>query len=326
MWDTTSNQLKQITSNSPGGVAAVNIDRNNTGFHFFGDAGLKKDTIFEIGSVTKVFTALLLVVLENEGVVNRTDSIEKYLNINFSDSVVGKITLEQLALHTSGLPKLPSNLSPEDESDPYANYSKDDLYEFLKNHQSAAGYPGGEKQYSNTGFALLGHALALAADDTYENLLQEHILAPLGMQDTSCYLSDKKRERLAQGHNDEGEEVGRWHNKIMQGDGALVSTPADMEKFLRMCCGTTDSSLTSLVDDMCADYAELTGKVGVQQVLGWLMVTPKDNGRLFIGKGGGTSGFRSFIGFTIDKKRAIALMANQRFDISPVAASFLSGK
>ncbi|MEX2514593.1 MAG: serine hydrolase domain-containing protein [Candidatus Paceibacterota bacterium] len=323
-FETLSTQLKNLTDGKSGGVAAVVLDRGNSGFHFFGSSNINKDTIFEIGSVTKAFTALLLLILEDKGVVDRTDAVKNHLDIDFTDSKISEITLEQLALHTSGLPRLPTNFFPADEYDPYADYTKEDLYEFLETYELPAEHSKGKEIYSNTGFALLGYVLAVAAEDTFENLLQTHIFRPLSMEDTSCYLDEKKESRFAQGYNDEGGEADRWHNDVMMGDGAILSTTADMAKFLRMCCGVVESPLTQLVDDMCADYFEITDEVGVQQVLGWLIATPKDDGKLFVGKGGETGGFKAFFGFTFDKSRGIVLLSNGKFDISKAGAVYLA--
>lgn len=325
-FDTLNTQLKEMAQNGSGGIAAVMLDKNSSGFHFYGEEGSKKDSIFEIGSVTKIFSALLLLVLENEGTVGRADTIDSYLDIDFSDPAVGKITLGQLAMHTSGLPRIPDNLNPVDERDPYADYTKDDLYEFLQSFKLAEGYPNGEEMYSNTGFGLLGHLLSVAADNSFESLLKQNIFTPLNMEDTSCYLDEGKKQRFMQGNDEDGKKVGRWHSDVMQGDGALVSTPADMAKFLQMCCGFIDSPLTRLVDDMVADYVDFTGDVGVQQVLGWLVVTPKDGGKLFVWHNGETGGYKSFVGFTLDKKIAIALLANGKFDLSTAGAVLLSEK
>lgn len=131
-----------------------------------------EDTVYEIGSITKVFTALLLADAVERGAVSLDDPVQKYLPAGVILPVKGApITLAHLASHTSGLPRLPPNLKPADDANPYADYSVDDLYASLRalRLESAPG----RYEYSNYGAGLLGHVLALQAGRPYEELLVE---------------------------------------------------------------------------------------------------------------------------------------------------------
>ncbi len=158
------------------------------------DAGpLDGDTIFEIGSVTKVFTSLLLADMVNRKEVTLDDPAAKYLpeNVKMPERGGKSITLLDLSTHTSGLPRLPSNMKFKDPRNPYADYSVDDLYQFLSSytlrHDPGSDQKGSEFEYSNLGGGLLGHLLANRAGTDYESLIGSRITGPLSMPDTGDY-------------------------------------------------------------------------------------------------------------------------------------------
>jgi len=133
---------------------------------------LDADTVFEIGSITKVFTALLLADTVARGEVKLTDPVEKYLPAEGRPKSVDNkpISLLDLVTYTSGLPRLPTNFSPQDKANPYADYTVEQLYKFLSEYTPRY-YPGSHYEYANLGFGLLGHVLALQAGRSYEELV-----------------------------------------------------------------------------------------------------------------------------------------------------------
>src|ERR1700733_12200103 len=163
---------------------------------------LNGDTIFEIGSETKVFTSLLLADMVQRGEVALGDPVAKYLptGTKMPERNGRSITFVDLATHTSGLPRLPANMSPKDPANPYADYSVEQLYQFLATYQLTRDI-GSEYEYSNLGGGLLGHVLALRARMTYEALVESRICTPLEMNSTRISLSPEMKSRLAAGHN-----------------------------------------------------------------------------------------------------------------------------
>ena len=144
---------------------------------------LNGDTLFEIGSITKVFTSLLLADAVERGEVALTDPVGKFLpaKVRMPERGGRAITLQDLATHTSGLPRLPTNMAPKDPSNPYADYTFENLYAFLSDYQLTRDI-GSQYEYSNLGGGLLGHALTLAAHATdYEALVRARVTTPLGM-------------------------------------------------------------------------------------------------------------------------------------------------
>jgi serine-type D-Ala-D-Ala carboxypeptidase/endopeptidase len=176
---------------------------------------LDGDTLFEIGSITKVFTALIAADMAQRDELRLDDPIAKYLptNVKVPERQGRQITLIDLATHTSGLPRMPENFHPKDPNNPYADYSLDALYSFLSSHELRRDI-GIKYVYSNLGFGLLGLGLAQRAGVDYEQLVVKRICDPLGMSSTRITLSDALRERFAAGHNADLVTVG----KAVRGD------------------------------------------------------------------------------------------------------------
>jgi serine-type D-Ala-D-Ala carboxypeptidase/endopeptidase len=167
-------------------------------------------TIFEIGSITKVFTATLLADLAREGLVALDDPVQRHLPEGVVMPVRGRpITLADLASHTSGLPRLPKGLfrrALRERANPYASFTVEDLHAAISVTRPRRP-PGRKVRYSNYGAGLLGHVLALRAGTSYEQLVAERITQPLGMTDTSITVSGEKLSRFAQGHSFRGREI-----------------------------------------------------------------------------------------------------------------------
>jgi len=176
-----------------------------------GTRPLNGDTIFEIGSVTKVFTSLLLANMAARNEVALSDPIAKYLpsQVKVPERGGRSITLQDLSTHTSGLPRLPTNFSPKDPSNPYADYSVDQLYQFLSSVQLTHDI-GSQYEYSNLGGGLLGHLLARRAGMDYEALVRSRITGPLGMTSTSIMLVPEMKARLAAGHDQMLQPTANW--------------------------------------------------------------------------------------------------------------------
>src|SRR5580658_2347125 len=168
------------------------------------------DTLFEIGSNTKVFTALLLAQMAERGEVNFDDPAATFLPPGATLPECGgrQITLAHLAAHTSGLPRDADNYAPTDRANPFADFSVDRLYDFLARYRLDRD-PGAAHAYSNVGSGLLGHVLARRAGVDFETLVRERIAAPLGMASTVITLTPALAARAAQGHDQAG-RVTPW--------------------------------------------------------------------------------------------------------------------
>ncbi|MFY9645284.1 MAG: serine hydrolase, partial [Terriglobales bacterium] len=254
---------------------------------------LDGNTIFEIGSVTKVFTSLLLADMIQRGEVALNDPVAKYLpaTVKMPERNGRQITLLDLATHTSGLPRLPGNLNPKDPANPYADYSVDQLYQFLSDYQLTRDI-GSQYEYSNLGGGILGLALSRHAGMDYEALVRARLCEPLGLKSTTITLSPDMKGRLAIGHNQALETVASWDLPTLAGAGALKSTANDLLSFLAANLGYTKSPLAPAMAAMLTTRRP-TGTSGLEIALGWHILTVA--GREIIWHNGGTGGFRTFI-------------------------------
>ncbi len=270
---------------------------------------LNGDTIFEIGSATKVFTSLLLADMVQRGEVALTDPVAKFLpaDVKVPERGGRAITLVDLSTHTSGLPRLPTNLHPKDPANPYADYTVEQLYQFLSTYQLTRDI-GSQFEYSNLGGGLLGLALARRAGMDYEALVHSRITAPLGMTSTAITLSPEMKARLAVGHDAQLKPVPNWDIPTLAGAGALRSSANDLLTFLAANLGSIKSPLAPAMSSMLA-VRRPTGAPGLGEIgLGWLVTKPSDIE--IVWHNGGTGGYRSFVGFEPKTGVGVVVLSN----------------
>jgi serine-type D-Ala-D-Ala carboxypeptidase/endopeptidase len=266
------------------------------------------DSVFEIGSATKVFTALLLADMVERGEVALDDPVSQYLpsTVKMPERHGRSITLVDLATHTSGLPRLPANLSPKDPGNPYADYSIDLLYRFLSGYRLTRD-PGSQYEYSNLGGGLLGHVLALRAGKSYEALVESRICNPLGMGSTVITLTPELRSRLAAGHDAHMDTAENWDLPTLAGSGALRSTVTDLLVFLSANLGYTKKPPEPAMVSMLK-VRRPTGQPGLEIALGWHIFTI--DGKQIIWHNGGTGGYRSYMGYDPKTRVGVVVLSN----------------
>jgi len=305
------------------GMVAAVIEPSGTRIVAYGKVAkddarpLNGDTVFEIGSISKVFTALLLADMVQHGEVKLDDPISKYLpeGAKAPQRNGKEITLAELATHTSGLPRMPANMTAKDAANPYADYSADKLYAFLASYQLPRD-PGEKWEYSNLATGLLGHLLSLRAGKDYETLVVSRIAAPLGMASTRITLTPEMKERMASGYNASLQPARLWDFQVLAGLGALRSTANDLINFLAANLGYKKSPLQPAMAAMLE--VRVPGPApNFQQALGWHIL--QRNGRDLIWKDGGTYGFGSFIGFDAKARVGVVVLANSFSLASAVA-------
>jgi D-alanyl-D-alanine-carboxypeptidase/D-alanyl-D-alanine-endopeptidase len=269
---------------------------------------LNGDTIFEIGSITKVFTSLLLADAVERHEAALTDPIARYLppQVKVPERGGRTITLQDLSTHTSALPRLPANLSPKDPSNPYADYSVDQLYQFLASVQLTRDI-GSQYEYSNVGGGLLGHVLARRAGMDYETLVRSRITGPLGMTSTGIALTPEMKARFSPGHSPTLQPTANWDLPTLAGAGALRSSTNDLLTFLSATLGYTASPLAPAMASMTT-IRRPTGTPGLEIALGWHILT--GNGREIIWHNGGTGGYRTFIGYDPKARTGVVVLSN----------------
>ena len=264
-----------------------------------GDAGpgarpLSANSVFEIGSITKVFTGILLADMASRGLLGLEDPVQTLLpdgvTVPTRDGDV--ITLTDLSTHHSALPRLPDNLIPSDPTNPYADYTVEQLYEFISRYELPRDI-GAQFEYSNLAVGLLGHVLAEANDSDYEALVRERILDPLGMVMSGIALSDDMEEWLAVGHDEAGNPTSNWDIPTLAGAGALRSNMTDMLRFLDANMGPVGNDLEQAMRTSHAQREALPNGGGVG--LNWVIRTEGDD--TIVWHNGGTGGYRTFMGF-----------------------------
>lgn len=287
-------------------------------------AGVPMDahTVVEIGSITKAFTGILLAEMAARGEVRLDQSVSELLpEAGRPSSRNGKaITLEQLSMHTSGLPRLPNNMRPANPDNPYADYGADRMYEFLRGHELRRD-PGAQYEYSNLGAGLLGHVLALRAGTSFEELMRARVLAPLGMASSGTALTDQMRGRAASGHSADGDVVPRWDIPTLAGAGALRSTLDDMLGFLSANLSPADDGLGRAIAASQAPRFRVNSALSLG--LNWHRSSFR--GDTMVWHNGGTAGFRTFLGWNPRTRTGIVLLSNASQDNEDIARHVLLG-
>lgn len=265
----------------------------------FGDPGpdalpLGPESVFEIGSISKAFTGILLADMIERGEVTLEAPLQAYVHEGVTVPSRGgrQITLLDIATHRSSLPRLPGNMTVSDPLNPYADYSEDDLHEYVSAVELSRDI-GSEYEYSNLAVGLLGHVLAARANTDYETLLHDRILDPLGMTMSGIALSPEMESWLAAGHTDQGEVTKNWDLPTLAGAGAIRSNMNDMLTFLEANVG---QPRTALERAMRASH-EVRREAGGNNDIGLLWHALDVNGSRIVWHNGGTGGYRTFAGF-----------------------------
>jgi CubicO group peptidase (beta-lactamase class C family) len=281
------------------------------------------NTIFDIASITKTFTTTLLADMVKQGLVNLDDPIEKYIPTTVKVPTYNghKITLEDLATHTSGLPDFPAGWIRNH------TYTTQQVYNFLSNTQIQSEL-GTKANYSDFGMGLLGHILSIRAGVPYAQLVKDRIFNVLGMDSTgiamnstAITLSDALKSRLAKGHIG-GREVNlEFIPEEIQGAGALHSTANDLLKYLAANIGLIHTSINDIIQEthlIRHEYPEAPSlhfssasnkSLSASYVgLGWFIDT--NLGTEVIQHSGGIDGYSSFVGFNPTKQEGAVLLCS----------------
>jgi serine-type D-Ala-D-Ala carboxypeptidase/endopeptidase len=282
------------------------------------------DTLFEIGSVSKVFTALLLADMVRKGEVALADPVARYLpaGVKIPERNGHSITFVDLATHTSGLPFMPDELPVFNA--PVAEHNSDaQIYRFLTRYQLTRD-PGTEWDYSNVGYWLLGDALAARAGMDYESLLRKRVIDPLKMKSTAITLSADLKARLAVGHNAVLQAAPSFSSVSLYGAmpaaGGLVSNVKDLLTFLSAAMGYESSHLASSMAAMLTTRRPIDGD-GSEQALAWV-ITGKGDDQL-VTHDGFTWGYASYVAWNPATRAGVVVLSNQQTSIGDIGRHLL---
>jgi serine-type D-Ala-D-Ala carboxypeptidase/endopeptidase len=291
---------------------------DETGDHFYSYGATNKqgghepdaDTIFEVGSVSKVLTATVLAQMVQNKQLELSQGAAALLPADWR--MPRDICLFHLAAHTSGLPLVPANLRVMRPENPYGDYTEAQLKLFLDSFVPPRS-PGDRYEYSQVGYAILGQVLARKAGKSYEQMVIDSVCAPLEMKDTRIQFDDAARKRLPQGYNLDGEAVGSWDAPVFYPAVGFHSTAKDMLKFAAANAGAVKTPFDVALKSMTEQQAEADRNNDMG--LGWQLAR-KFN---VVWHNGETGGFHSFVAALPRQKAAVVLLSNTASPMVDVA-------
>ena len=267
-------------------------------------------TVYEIGSVSKVFTSLLLAdaVVRGEIDLDAAAQVANPAGIQFPSYNDTPITWLDLSTHRSGLPRLPTNFQPTDMVNPYRNYDSKEAAAFLKEYELPR-KPGESQEYSNFATSVLGYLVAQKAGESYEQLLQERIAEPLGMDDCTISLSSDQKKRLAQPHSKFGSPTSRWTFADLPGAGGISASMRDMMRFAKAQLDPPSGKLGEAIELAWKQHGDADAS-GAAMGLGW-MIAGDGQTRWHNGQTGGS---RSALFINRELKCAVIVLCNTSLD------------
>ncbi len=320
---------KTYLTNATTASLAIGIVHNNKVNTFFYGETHKGDknslptanSIYEIGSISKIFTSILLADLVEKNIISLDDSIAKFLPDSVrANPFIQKITFKQLANHTSGLPRLPSNLDKTigfDINNPYKNYTRKELYQLLKGIE-LQNEPGDNYEYSNLGFGLLTDIISTITHKSYSQSVKDLISTPLGLTNTTEKI-DPKTQQILPVYNEKGELVPVWDFQVLAGTVALKSTVNDLLRFAQYQFKMPENELENAMalTRQFTYYLPPTTDIG----LGWHMEMSNDV--ITYWHNGGTGGSSSYIALVPDLKSAVIILSNSANSVDDISAKIL---
>jgi len=262
-----------------------------------------KSNIFEIGSISKVFTSILLSNMVAENKLKLSDTLGSQFNFPLKEG--SSIQLQQLANHTGGFARMPSNATAimmQNPNDPFIDYTTELMEEHLKDGVQLVNEIGKTSAYSNFGMGILGYVLTKESGKTYEALLQENILKPLQMNNSTTLLKNVPKNSLVKGLDGDGKEAGNWNfTDAFVGAGGIKSSIIDLEKFVHK----------NLENDLVYNLPQQKTFTINEQMsigLGWHLINKKEKSILW--HNGGTAGYLSSLAINKQNKKSVIVLSN----------------
>ena len=275
--------------------------------------------IYEIGSISKTFTATLLADAVEKGKVKLDDPVSKY----FPDSIPVleyqglPVTLKTLSNHSSGIPRMPNNFHPSDNYNPYKDYRDQDLYSFYKIFKLNR-KPGAEYEYSNLAAATLGVILEKVYKKTYQDLIVEIICDPLRMNETREFIRKNDSIRFVKGYNEEGKYNSQWDFDAMAPAGSIRSTASDMLLYANAQLGKAPAALEKAIQ---LTHEKTYSNGSVNTALAWHYIKPGKDEAIF--HNGGTGGFRTYLAVNLEKKFAVVVLSNTAISVDEMGNAIM---
>ena len=314
--------LQRVFHGKPWGMVVALIDDRGTRVFADGTMGdgtvraVDGDTVFEIGSITKTFTTLLLQDMVQRGAMALDDPVARYLpaTVHVPTYRGKEITLVHLADQSSGLPYEVSNalkVSTRDGLNPFAGYTQEQMYALVSGFELRRA-PGEAFGYSNIGMGLLGDAISRKAGLDYEQLVLQRICEPLHMDSTRVALNEALNQRLATGHAATGATAPNWDIGAIVGAGGLRSTANDLAKYVAAQIAVPPGALTALMQRTHAFRHKTDPTERGNTAMPWYdQDSYSPPGLHLLGHAGATGGYTTFIGFDTEQRRGVVVLSNQ---------------
>ena len=314
--DSIDQEVRKFTRRvSPNALMIGVYKDGRTHFQCYGEGEPNSSTLFQIGSVSKLFTSCILMKLCDEGSIDLDSTIDDIIGnqVVLSDEVK-RVTLYQLVSHTSGFPRVPKQLLAKLEKkvgkenlldNPYLHIKKEDVLQYLSSPEDKQ--PPGKFEYSNYGMGLLGHLLELKTGKSLEQLAKEKLFQPLAMDDTVITLDEKMKQRLVQGHSKAGNPVQCWGFNALAGAGAFYSTPNDLLIFM-----------TAFLENN-ASVVNLKRMTCHQDNIGWIkpgFIEYFFGNNDTVWHNGLVGGYSSYIAVDPSSQSGVVILSNQSIDLT----------
>lgn len=295
---------------NPPGIFVAILDNGKRHYFNAGFANPDKQmpfdslTLFEIGSITKTFTAYVLTAVLMEKNISETTSILKYLPEDVQQNKnLDSISFLSLMNHTSGLPRIPGNMKPANNRQPYEDYNSDNLFAFLKTCKPK---PDGNSNYSNLGAGLAGVLAERISGKTYAALLDKYIFLPFKMVTPANAIA--ATENKSQGYYGKDDKTDYWNMNVLAPAGGLKCNASEMLTYLHNTCFPQPGNSNKIADKLTAQTITLSPKMSIGR--GWLIFKKGDQPPIYW-HNGGTFGFSTFCAFAKNKSKAVIVVINQ---------------
>lgn len=306
------------------GIVVALIDGKNVEYFSYGKASsmpedlVDENSIFEIGSISKTFTGVMIADEILKGKMKASDPLGDHLpaTVKMPTRNGKQITIQDVATHSSSLPRMPENFDPADDTNPYADYKIEMAYEFISGVTLDRDI-GESFEYSNLALGMLGHTLELEYNKSFEEVLLEKIVNPLGMKNTRIVFTPNMKKHLAIGH-DNGKEVPNWDIPALAGAGAIRSSAVDMVKYVQANMGVIDSPITDAMKYTHKTAYE-NGKQQFKMGFTWMF----ENDDKIIQHGGTTGGYQAYIGFVRGTQKGVVVLTNDTSEIREIGLKLL---
>lgn len=298
---------------TPGFIIGI-VDQDSTYYVEFGSdirgskSTLNTKDIFEVGSITKVFTSSLASVLVHQEVLQYKDKINAYLPEQIQNPRMDDVTILDLIQHTSGLPVRPYffGMKEKDPQNPYGYYDKNELLNF---YSSFVPKSKGSFNYAHTNYGLLEIILESATNKSYGALLEEYILGPLFLDDSFVFFKERKDDILTPGYDRAGRLTDPWTFASFGASEGLKTSVTDLVQFMKVNIGLTDHPLGQIFALNHQKEVETDFNASIRTGRGWQIIDQR-KGYDIITHTGKTNGHNAFMAFVKETGTGVVILSN----------------